>query len=318
MLDQRRATAGDAGAGRVFGDLKTFPARPSPSRALLAARRCSSTRAESTRRARQPGLGGRQRPRGRTAHDRALRLAGLLMGLQQFDEALKQLDAAKAPTFEGLVADRRGDVLLPPAKARPASLPGGLEGDGSDKDWTTAAWSEAKLVSQGVPPAPLAAAASGPVVTMPAGRRFGRHPGPAAACSLLDLRRQAHPLGLDAQDRRPAGLERQLDGIRFPLQPAVTDGLHRGVGNDGTVAALEADRPRSVWRAGRGRLSRRRRQRRPLCRRGDRDNEVVVLDAGRRSGASGRGLRVVTPPLVAGERVFVMGVDRAVLRFDAI
>jgi predicted negative regulator of RcsB-dependent stress response len=52
-----------------------------------------------------------------------LRLAGLLMEAKNFDAALKQLDGAKAPTFEALVADRRGDVLLAqgkPVEARAA------------------------------------------------------------------------------------------------------------------------------------------------------------------------------------------------------
>jgi predicted negative regulator of RcsB-dependent stress response len=40
-----------------------------------------------------------------------LRLAGVLADAKQYDEALKQLDAARTGGFEGLVADRRGDVL---------------------------------------------------------------------------------------------------------------------------------------------------------------------------------------------------------------
>jgi len=52
-----------------------------------------------------------------------IRLAGLQADAKQFDEALKTLDAAKAVGFEGLVADRRGDVLMAqgkPAEARAA------------------------------------------------------------------------------------------------------------------------------------------------------------------------------------------------------
>lgn len=40
-----------------------------------------------------------------------MRLAGLLMDQREFDRALAQLDAAPVP-FEGLFADRRGDVLM--------------------------------------------------------------------------------------------------------------------------------------------------------------------------------------------------------------
>ncbi|MBI3367338.1 MAG: tetratricopeptide repeat protein [Burkholderiales bacterium] len=41
-----------------------------------------------------------------------LRLAGVLMDSKQYDEALKLLDGVKAKEFTGLVADRRGDLLL--------------------------------------------------------------------------------------------------------------------------------------------------------------------------------------------------------------
>jgi len=46
-----------------------------------------------------------------------LRLAALQADAKQYDEALKTLAAATAPGFEGLVADRRGDILLAQGKA---------------------------------------------------------------------------------------------------------------------------------------------------------------------------------------------------------
>lgn len=52
-----------------------------------------------------------------------LRLAGILTDGKKFEEALKQLDGAKAAGFEALVHDRRGDVLGAmgkPAEARAA------------------------------------------------------------------------------------------------------------------------------------------------------------------------------------------------------
>jgi predicted negative regulator of RcsB-dependent stress response len=49
-----------------------------------------------------------------------LRAAGVLMDQKKFDDALKQLDAAIAPTFTALVADRRGDVLMAQGKKEPA------------------------------------------------------------------------------------------------------------------------------------------------------------------------------------------------------
>lgn len=49
-----------------------------------------------------------------------------------------------------------------------------------------------------------------------------------------------------------------------------------------------------------------------------RGNEVVTFDSGREIWRKRVPSSVVTPPLVAGERVFVMGVDRAVQAFDAL
>lgn len=46
-----------------------------------------------------------------------LRLAALALQAKKPEEALKQLDAAKSPTFAALVADRRGDVLMAMGKA---------------------------------------------------------------------------------------------------------------------------------------------------------------------------------------------------------
>ena len=45
-----------------------------------------------------------------------LRAAAVLLDQKKYDEALKQLDAAGAPEFAALAADRRGDVLLAQGK----------------------------------------------------------------------------------------------------------------------------------------------------------------------------------------------------------
>jgi outer membrane assembly lipoprotein YfgL len=49
-----------------------------------------------------------------------------------------------------------------------------------------------------------------------------------------------------------------------------------------------------------------------------RDNELLTFEGGKLLWKQRLGSRVVTAPLVAGERVFVMGVDRVVQAFDAI
>ncbi len=45
-----------------------------------------------------------------------LRAAGILLDQKKYDDALKQIDAATAPDFAALAADRRGDVLLAQGK----------------------------------------------------------------------------------------------------------------------------------------------------------------------------------------------------------
>jgi predicted negative regulator of RcsB-dependent stress response len=90
-----------------------------------------------------------------------LRLAALQAEAQQFDAALKTLDAATAPTFEALVADRRGDVLA--AQGKPELARAAYQtawAAMSDKvDYKRLI--EAKLTSLGAAPAPAASAASG-------------------------------------------------------------------------------------------------------------------------------------------------------------
>jgi predicted negative regulator of RcsB-dependent stress response len=82
-----------------------------------------------------------------------LRLAGLLLDAKQYDEALKQLQAATAPGFEALVDDRRGDVLV--AQGKPDDAKAAYQ-----KSWQTMDAKldyrklvESKLVSLGSPPA---------------------------------------------------------------------------------------------------------------------------------------------------------------------
>ena len=90
-----------------------------------------------------------------------LRLAALQVEAKQYDAALKTLDAATAPTFEALVADRRGDVLA--AQGKPELARAAYQtawAAMSDKvDYKRLV--EAKLTSLGAAPAPAASAASG-------------------------------------------------------------------------------------------------------------------------------------------------------------
>lgn len=88
-----------------------------------------------------------------------LRLAGLMMDNKQYDEAMKQLDAAKSPAFAGLVADRRGDVLLAQGKPEEAKTAYALAYKSLDERVEYRRLIDAKLTALGAPP--VAAAASG-------------------------------------------------------------------------------------------------------------------------------------------------------------
>ena len=111
----------------------------------------------------------------------------------------------------------------------------------------------------------------------------------------------------------------RVDGVQFPLAIAVTRGMFTVAGNDGTVMALEADTGREVWRGNAGaKLSAGVGSDGRFAAVVTRDGELVVFEQGQVKWRKALGSRVTTAPLVAGERVFVLGVDRTVQAFDAI
>jgi outer membrane assembly lipoprotein YfgL len=90
-------------------------------------------------------------------------------------------------------------------------------------------------------------------------------------------------------------------------------------GGDGTLAALDAATGAPRWQANAGTgLSAGIGSDGRFAAVATRDNEVVVFDTGKELWRKRMNSRVTTAPLVAGERVFVMGVDRVVLAFDAL
>lgn len=90
-----------------------------------------------------------------------LRLAALQSEAKQYDEALKTLAAAQTPGFEGLVADRRGDVLLAQGKAAEArtAYQAAYKAMGERVDYRRLI--EAKMTALGAVPEAPGAAASG-------------------------------------------------------------------------------------------------------------------------------------------------------------
>ena len=91
----------------------------------------------------------------------ALRLAGLLIEAKQPDAALKQVDAVKLPAFAGLVADRRGDVLMAQNKKDEAKAAYQAAYKALDERLDYRRLVEAKLIALGAPPEAAAPAAKG-------------------------------------------------------------------------------------------------------------------------------------------------------------
>jgi len=109
-----------------------------------------------------------------------------------------------------------------------------------------------------------------------------------------------------------------VGSVLFPLAVTVRDGAFIVAGSNGTVLSLDAQTGGERWRGSAGNL---------LSAGVGSDgrvaavvtvnNELVVLDQGARRWSTRLASRTTTAPLVAGERVFVLGVDRAVHAFDA-
>jgi outer membrane assembly lipoprotein YfgL len=132
------------------------------------------------------------------------------------------------------------------------------------------------------------------------------------------------PSALEAITPQIAGRQvwsTRVDGLPFTLMPAVLarEGAFVVAGADGSVVALAADTGRELWRGSAGaRLGAGVGSDGRYAAVVTRDNELVVLDGGSPKWRTRLASRVVTAPLVAGERVFVMGVDRVVQAWDAI
>jgi outer membrane assembly lipoprotein YfgL len=140
----------------------------------------------------------------------------------------------------------------------------------------------------------------------------------AAGCSSTD---KPKPTPLEEVASPIAGRQvwnRAVGTLDFPLQITARGDSFVVAGGDGSVFALDAQSGREVWRGSADR---------PLSAGVGsdgryaavitRDNELVVFDKGVKRWNLALGSRTTAAPLVAGERVFVLGVDRAVQAFDA-
>jgi len=141
-----------------------------------------------------------------------------------------------------------------------------------------------------------------------------------AGCSSSGKRPEPKPLEpLVATASASPAWTLHIDEISFPLSVAVSPNVFTVAGGDGTVLAVQADIGRELWRgsvgtplaAGVGSDGR-------FASVVTRDGELVTLEAGRVLWRKSLNRRVTTAPLVAGERVFVLAMDRSVHAFDAL
>jgi predicted negative regulator of RcsB-dependent stress response len=159
---ERAAQAADADkAGRIFNDLKErFPRTAATQQAALLAAKTQFDKGQLD--AAQASLqwlaqNGNDDELRTVSH---LRLAALHAQAKRFDEAMKALDAATAPGFEGLVADRRGDVLVLQGKKPEAvaAYQAAYKAMGEKLDYRRLV--DAKLTALGAPPASAEPAAT--------------------------------------------------------------------------------------------------------------------------------------------------------------
>ena len=109
----------------------------------------------------------------------------------------------------------------------------------------------------------------------------------------------------------------RIGKVDFPLQASVSGSTVAVAGGDGTVAMLDAQSGRDIWRtslnkpiaAGVGSDGK-------LAVVVTRDNDVVALQDGREVWRQKLTAQAFTAPFVAGGRVFVLAADRSVNAFD--
>ncbi len=109
-----------------------------------------------------------------------------------------------------------------------------------------------------------------------------------------------------------------VGAVQFPLTVAVNGNVLTLASSDGSVVALEAGSGKTLWRVGVGaKISAGVGSDGKVAAVVTRGGELVALENGQVKWRRALGVRVATAPLVAGGRIFVLGVDRAIQAFDA-
>jgi outer membrane assembly lipoprotein YfgL len=116
---------------------------------------------------------------------------------------------------------------------------------------------------------------------------------------------------------RPAWSQ-SIGAVQFPLTVAINGNVLTMAASDGSVLAVDAESGRALWRANVGaKISAGVGSDGKVAAIVTRAGELVALENGQVMWKKPLGVRVATAPLVAGGRVFVLGVDRTVQAFDA-
>lgn len=130
------------------------------------------------------------------------------------------------------------------------------------------------------------------------------------------------PQPLEPLTPKIAGREvwnKSVDNIKFPLGVVALRDSFVVADGGGAVVALDAQSGRELWRgdAG-GKLSAGVGSDGRFAAVVTSEGELVVFEQGQLKWRKSMGVRVNSAPLVAGERVFVLGADRGVQAFDAL
>ena len=108
-----------------------------------------------------------------------------------------------------------------------------------------------------------------------------------------------------------------IGDVAYPLDVQVAGGQIAMASSDGTVRALDARSGRELWRAAaKGRVSAGVGSDGKLVVVATQANEIVAFDGGREVWRQRMASQVLTAPLVAGGRVFVLAGDRSVTALD--
>ncbi len=142
-----------------------------------------------------------------------------------------------------------------------------------------------------------------------------------SACSLFGSSKEAKPAPLQpftAALNTSVQWEARIDSVKFPLSISAQDKQVVVGDSDGVLTALAVDTGTPLWRVNVGKgLSAGVGSDGRFAAAVTRDNELVVTEGDKILWRKTLTTPVITSPFVAGERVFVLTLDRVVVGYDA-